>query len=322
MRRGPWWLFTSDSGAVHEVTMSLRIPVQVAAAFCIVTCLASASNIVRAADVAPGVGVGPQYDSTHVYVAPEDADRFVASIIATFGGRSAKQVVATVTPTPSSTTSQIIQTPVGIVSLFGYKTPIPYPFGAERTGFLVTDMDEAIRAARAAGADVLVAPFDDPIGKDAIIQWPGGVCTQLYWHTIPPAYPPLQTVPENRVYVSPDAAEAFVQSFLQFSLGRVVSDDPRAPGVEIGRPDETYRRIRIESTFGKMTAFVTDGHIPYPYGRETTGYEITNFADTMTKAKAAGVVVLVAPYTSDGRDAAMVQLPGGYVAEIHAAARM
>jgi hypothetical protein len=322
MRRGPWWLFTSDSGAVHEVTMSLRIPVQVAAAFCIVTCLASASNIVRAADVAPGVGVGPQYDSTHVYVAPEDADRFVASIIATFGGRSAKQVVATVTPTPSSTTSQIIQTPVGIVSLFGYKTPIPYPFGAERTGFLVTDMDEAIRAARAAGADVLVAPFDDPIGKDAIIQWPGGVCTQLYWHTIPPAYPPLQTVPENRVYVSPDAAEAFVQSFLQFSLGRVVSDDPRAPGVEIGRPDETYRRIRIESTFGKMTAFVTDGHIPYPYGRETTGYEVTNFADTMTKAKAAGVVVLVAPYTSDGRDAAMVQLPGGYVAEIHAAARM
>ena len=70
-----------------------------------------------------------------------------------------------------------------------------------------------------------------------------------------------------------------------------------------------------------MTAFLTDGHIPYPYGRETTGYEVTNFADTMAKAKAAGVVLIVAPYTSDGRDAAMVQFPGGYIAEIHAAAR-
>jgi predicted enzyme related to lactoylglutathione lyase len=42
----------------------------------------------------------------------------------------------------------------------------------ERTGYLVTDMDEAIRAAKATGADVLVAPFNDPIGRDAIIQWP------------------------------------------------------------------------------------------------------------------------------------------------------
>jgi len=33
-----------------------------------------------------GVAVGPQYDTTHVYVAPQDFDRFVASLIATFGG--------------------------------------------------------------------------------------------------------------------------------------------------------------------------------------------------------------------------------------------
>jgi hypothetical protein len=32
------------------------------------------------------VAVGPQFDTTHVYVAPEDFDRFVASLIATFGG--------------------------------------------------------------------------------------------------------------------------------------------------------------------------------------------------------------------------------------------
>src|ERR1700723_688661 len=128
------------------------------------------------------VAVGPQYDTTHVYVAPEDFDRFVASLIATFGGTATKQGVFTVTPTQSSTMSQLVLTPVGSVSVFGFKTPIPYPFGLERTGYLVTDMDAAVGAARADGADIRVAPFNAPLGKDAIIQWPGGVNTQLYWH--------------------------------------------------------------------------------------------------------------------------------------------
>lgn len=263
------------------------------------------------------VAVAPQYDTTHVYVAPEDFDRFVASLVATFGGTATKQGVFTVTPTPSSTMSQLVLTPVGTVSVFGFKTPIPYPFGLERTGYLVTDMDEAVGAARATGADLLVAPFNDPIGQDAIIQWPGGVNTQLYWHTTAPSYATLQTIPENRVYVSPDRVDAFVRSFLAFSRGTVVSDDTRAPGVEIGRPGETYRRVRIESKFGKLTALVTDGHLPYPYGRETTGYEVTNLADTLAKAKSAGVKILVPPYQTEERDAAVVQFPGGYVAEIH-----
>jgi predicted enzyme related to lactoylglutathione lyase len=264
-----------------------------------------------------GVAVGPQYDTTHVYVAPQDFDRFVASLIATFGGTTTKQGVFTVTPTPSSTMSQLVITPAGTVSVFGFKTPVPYPFGLERTGYLVTDMDEAIRAAKATGADVLVAPFNDPIGQDGIIQWPGGVNTQLYWHTTAPSYAPLQTIPENRVYVSPERADAFVSSFLAFSHGSLVSDEPRAPGVEIGRPTETYRRVRIESKFGKLTALVTDGHLPYPYGREMTGYEVTNLTDTLTKAKATGVDVLVPPYKTDERESAVVQFPGGYIAEIH-----
>jgi hypothetical protein len=267
------------------------------------------------------VAVGPQYDTTHVYVAPEDFDRFVASLIKTFGGTTTKQGVFTVTPTPSSTISQLVLTPVGSVSVFGFKTPVPYPFGLERTGYLVTDMDEAIRAAKETGADVLVVPFNDPIGRDAIIQWPGGVNTQLYWHTTTPSYTPLQTVPENRVYVSSDRVDPFVRSFLAFSHGRIVSDEARAPGVEIGRPAETYRRVRIESKFGKLTAFVTDGHLPYPYGREMTGYEVTNLAETLAKAKAAGVDVLVPLYKSDERDAAIVQFPGGYIAEIHSVAK-
>jgi predicted enzyme related to lactoylglutathione lyase len=263
------------------------------------------------------VAVGPQYDTTHVYVAPEDFDRFVASLIATFGGSTSKQGVFTVTPTPSSTMSQLVLTPVGTVSVFGFKTPIPYPFDLERTGYLVTDIDEATRAAKATGADVFVATFNDPIGRDAIIQWPGGVNTQLYWHTTVPSYAPLQTIPENRVYVSPDRVDAFVRSFLAFSHGGVVSDEPQAPGVEIGRPTETYRRVRIESKFGKLTALVTDGHLPYPYGRETTGYEVTNLGETLTKAKAAGVDVLVPPYKTNERDAVIVSFPGGYIAEIH-----
>jgi hypothetical protein len=266
------------------------------------------------------VAVGPQYDTTHVYVAPQDFDRFVASLIATFGGTTTKQGVFTVTPTPSKTMSQLVLTPVGTISVFGFKTPIPYPFGLERTGYLVTDLDEGIKAARAAGADVAVTQFDDPIGRDAIIQWPGGVNMQLYWHTTAPSYKTLQTIPENRVYVSADRAEDFMRSFTAFSSGKVVSDNPQASGIEIGKPGETYRRIRIESTFGKLAVFVTNGHLPYPYGRESTGYEVASLTDALTKAKAAGVDILVTPHTADERASAIVQFPGGYIAEIHSVA--
>jgi len=274
----------------------------------------------RAASATPAVAVGAQYDTTHVYVAPEDFDRFVASLIAVFGGTTSKQGVFTVTPTPSSTMSQLVLTPAGTLSVFGFKTPVPAPFGAERTGYLVTDLDAAVQAARQDGADVIVAPFNDPIGRDAVVQWPGGVNMQLYWHTTAPSYAPLATVPENRVYVSPDRADAFVQSFLAFSHGKVLSDDAHAPGIEIGRPSDSYRRIRLESTFGRITVLVTDGHLPYPYGREMTGYEVADVDATLAKARAAGVTVLVERYTSSQRHAAMVQFPGGYIAEIHAPA--
>jgi hypothetical protein len=261
--------------------------------------------------------VGPQYDSTHVYVAPEELDRFVASFVGTFGGTASKKIVTTITPTPSETTFQFVQSPVGPLSIFGFKTPIPYPFGAERTGYLVADLDAALRAAQSDGASIIVAPFPDPIGRDAVIQWSGGVNMQLYWHTTPPSYSPLQTIPENRVYLSTGKADAFVEQFVRFSNGRIVSDDAHAPGVEIGRPTDTYRLIRIESLFGRLRVIVTDGHLPYPYGRELTGYEVANLAETLHKATTNGATVLVAPYTSGARQAALVQFPGGYIAEIH-----
>jgi predicted enzyme related to lactoylglutathione lyase len=266
----------------------------------------------------PMVAVAPQYDTTHVYVAPQDVDAFVDAFVGTFGGKSTKQVVATVTPTPSSTTSQLLQTPVGTVSVFGFRTPVPYPFGAERTGYLVTDMDVAIKAARATGADVIVEPFPDPIGRDAVIQWPGGVNTQLYWHTVTPNYPAFQTIPENRVYVSKDRVEAFLKSFLAFSHGKVVSDEARASGREIGRATETFRRVRVSSRFGKLIVLVSDGHLPFPYGRELTGYEVADLDATLAKAGSLGVQVLVEPQDLPGRRSAMVSFPGGYIAEIHA----
>jgi predicted enzyme related to lactoylglutathione lyase len=266
----------------------------------------------------PDLSVGPQYDTTHVYVAPEDFDKFTDSLVATFGGHKSPQGVFQVTPTPSQTMSQLVFTPAGTLSVFGFKTPIPYPFGDERTGYLVTDMDAAVKSAKAHGADVTVATFPDPIGRDVIVEWPGGVHMQLYWHTKPPKYDALETVPENRVYVSPERADALVRNFLAFSHGKVVSDDRKAPGVEIGRPDDTYRRIRLTSGFGNMTVLVTDGHLPYPFGREMTGYEVSDLAGTLQKAQAAGATVLVPAFSSDKREAALVQFPGGYIAEIHA----
>ena len=269
---------------------------------------------------APSLAVGPQYDTTHVYVAPEDFDRFTDSFVATFGGSKSKEGVFQVTPTPSQTMSQLVFTPSGAVSVFGFKTPVPYPFGAERTGYLVKDMDAAVRSARAHGANVIVDTFPDPIGRDVVVSWPGGVNMQLYWHPQAPHYDALQTIPENRVYVSPDTADKLIQKFIGFSQGWIVSDVRNAPGIEIGRPNDTYRRVRLESGFGKMTVIVTDGHLPYPFGREMTGYEVSDLAETLRKAQAAGVTVLVPPFTSDGRGAAIVQFPGGYIAEIHASA--
>ncbi len=265
------------------------------------------------------ITVGAQYDTTHVYVAPADLNWFATSFLGTFGGSSTKQTVTTVTPTASSTFSQVLQTSVGTISLFGFSTPIPAPFGEERGGYLVTDMDQAICAAVAAGADVIVAPFQDPIGRDAVIQWPGGINMQLYWHKVPPSYPAFRHIPENRVYVSNYRVEAFITAFVQFAHGRVVSDETHAPGDEIGRPGEVYRRVRIESGFGKTVVLVTDGHLPFPYGRETTGYEVDDLDATLAKAKALGVSLLVAPHISGERRSAVVQFPGGYIAELHAA---
>ncbi|WPN25994.1 VOC family protein [Pseudomonas marginalis] len=265
----------------------------------------------------PSVAVAPQYDTSHVYVAPADVDRFAQSFLATFGGKSTAQVVVNVLPVPSSTTSQLLQTPAGTVSLFGFTTPIPHPFGQERNGYLVKDMDVALKAARENGAAVIVSDFPDPIGRDAVVQWPGGVNMQLYWHTKTPNYAAFQTVPENRVYLSADRADRFIKAFLGFSHGKVLADDKHAPGVDIGQANGSYRRVDIESPFGRMAVLVTNGQLPYPFGHETTGYQVADLTATLGKATGSGATVVVPAFDSKGRRSALVEFPGGYVAEIH-----
>jgi predicted enzyme related to lactoylglutathione lyase len=266
------------------------------------------------------IAVGPQYDTTHVYVAPADFDPFVASLLATFGGSSSKKGAFTVTPTPSLTFSQLVLTPAGTLSVFGFQTPVPYPFGAERTGYLVKDLDQAVAAARRAGATVVVQPFPDPIGRDVVIQWPGGVTMQLYWHTAKPSYTALLDHPENRVYLGVDSADTFMRDWLRFSKGRVVSDNRRADGGQIGEPARAIRRIDIESGFGRLVIFATDGHLPWPFGREITGYEVPDLDATLASAAKAGVDLIAGPTRTGDRRNAMVRFPGGYIAEIHSAA--
>jgi predicted enzyme related to lactoylglutathione lyase len=297
---------------------------QIIAALCasILITLTGAGGYAQAAAASAAVAVAPQYDTAHVYVRPEDFDRFADSLVATFGGTKSKQGVFQVTPTPSQTMSQLVFTSVGTFSVFGFKTPIPYPFAAERTGYLVTDMDAAVKSAKEHGADVTVEPFPDPIGRDAIIEWPGGVVMQLYWHTVAPHFAALTTIPENRVYVSRERADTFIRDFVGFSGGKVTADDVHAPGVEIGRPADQYRSVQILSSFGRVHVLVTDGHLPYPYGHEVSGYEVQDLAATLAKASGAAAIILVPSFTSRGQQSAIVQFPGGYVAEIHAHSAM
>ena len=54
---------------------------------------------------------------------------------------------------------------------------------------------------------------------------------------------------------------------------------------EIGVAGETYRRITVTSPFGNMQVLVTDGHLPYPFGYETTGYYVRDLTATFKKRK-------------------------------------
>jgi hypothetical protein len=266
-----------------------------------------------------GVSVGPQYDTTHVYVEPGTENAFVKSWEATFGGTNTTPALADVTPTPSEALSTVVLSPVGSLSVFDFRSGIPYPYGEERGGDLVSDFNEGVADAVRSGASVVVSPYHDAIGRDCIVQFPGGVDINLYWHTTAPSYPRLASVPESRVYLGPGPANSFIRDWLAFSGGHIVTDDRHADGAQIGMPGTTYRAVLMTSGFGQTLVIITDGHLPYPFGRDTTGYAVSSLAATLAKAKSAGARILWGPYYGPALATAIVQFPGGYVAEIHQA---
>src|ERR1700676_2566791 len=98
----------------------MRVMNTVALAALLLTIASGASRAQdKLADATASVAVGPQYDTAHVYVAPEDVDRFSGSVIATFGGTRSQQAALTITPTPSKTMWRAVFTPVGTFSVLG-----------------------------------------------------------------------------------------------------------------------------------------------------------------------------------------------------------
>ena len=165
---------------------------------------------------------------------------------------------------------------------------MPYPFGHERTGYLVTDMDAAIRH-RAAGADVIVAPFNDPIGRDVVIQFPGGVNMQLYWHTSAPSYAEAARPCPKIEYTYPRIRPT--RSSIASSSSRMVKSSPTMPARQVSKLGDRTTRIGVSASSRdsvRCTVLVTDGHLPYPYGYELTGYDVDDLSETLKKAKAAG----------------------------------
>jgi hypothetical protein len=255
--------------------------------------------------------VGPQYDTTHVYVPEDRFDAFVASFVATFGGTTSKQGEFQVTPR-SLTKSQLALTPVGTVSVFGFKTPIPYPFGDERTGYLVTDIDAAVASARRHGLSGASRPF--PI-RSAGIRDPVAGRGQ---HADLLAHRQAELCAARHRAGKPDLPDKRCIRQLHPRLDRLRAWQDRfrrqvRPGAEIGQPDKTIRRVAIDSGYGKMVVFVTDGQLPWPYGRDMTGYDVPDLAATLARATAAGVETLVQPVSRRPPERAG-PLPGGYIA--------
>lgn len=125
------------------------------------------------------LAIAPQYQTSIVYLAPEDFDNFVASLVATFGGTKLSRRMQQVSPTPSRALTQTVLTPVGDFSVRAFTGPIPYAFGTERVSFRVSDLDAAVASAKSHGIDIRVTNFPAPVGFDALVEWPGGLQMEL-----------------------------------------------------------------------------------------------------------------------------------------------
>lgn len=86
--------------------------------------------------------------------------------------------------------------------------------------------------------------------------------------------------------------------------------DERVSDTAIGRSDTgKIRQIALDSRFGKTRIFVTDGHLPYPFGHERTGYGVDDLPATLAKATASGAQVLWRSTAAERRASALVRFP-------------
>ena len=60
-------------------------------------------TVTAAPAASPSLAVGPQYETTHVYVAREELDRFSNALVATFGGTKSPVAVIKHHPDPQET---------------------------------------------------------------------------------------------------------------------------------------------------------------------------------------------------------------------------
>ncbi|QNT78316.1 glyoxalase [Entomobacter blattae] len=257
---------------------------------------------------------GQQNGFPHVYLKKGTLDAFTKSFVSTFGGTIQEGGTVQITPTKSSVQLAFIFSPVGSLSVFDFATALPAPFGQERTGFMVSDLQQALLTARQLGAKALIETFGDAIGNDAVIIWPNGVQMQLFQFFKPSQYAPLQTVPENRLYIPLEGADEFIRQFSIFS-GSALIEDAIMPAGQNPISDGAVRNVLLVSStsFGNTRIFITNGHLNYPFGRETFGYKTENLWDTLTKAVKAGAD----PLYSNNTDSTILQFPGGYIAELH-----
>ncbi|MFC0112386.1 hypothetical protein [Kibdelosporangium aridum] len=163
----------------------------------------------------------------------------------------------------------------------------------------------------------VVAPYSNSVSRNTVVQFPGGVNLGAWRQFTMPVNPKLSTIPENRVYIPAEAADAFLRSYLGYTSGRVISDNRHADGAQIGTPGRTFRRISMTSPFINTVVIVSDGHLPYPFGWDQEGYTVTDLNQTLAKARTAGATVLWGPYAGRDRSSAIVKFPGGHIVEIH-----
>ena len=150
------------------------------------------------------------------------------------------------------TMSQLVLTPAGSVSVFGFKTPMPYPFGRRTHGLSGDRSRRRRRAAQADGADVLVSSVqrsDRPGRRDPVARRREHAALLAHDAALVPA---LKTIPENRVYVSPERANDFSQLSRRFRTGKVGRTMRTRRVSRSGASPIPYRRDPDPSVFGTV----------------------------------------------------------------------